>query len=88
MPLHPEELHQSGLDHIAALEARAVQLGAGLGLSGLEEVFGALGDSAGKMPPAEAIREASVAVKRARTGLADPVDADVVVVGAGAVRHH
>jgi uncharacterized protein (DUF885 family) len=65
LPLHPEELHQTGLDHIAALEARAVELGAGLGLSGLAEVFAALRDSAGKLPPAEAIREAAVAVKRA-----------------------
>ena len=65
LPLHPEELHQTGLDHIAALEARAVELGAGLGLSGLDEVFAAVRDSAGKIPPAEAIREAAVAVKRA-----------------------
>jgi uncharacterized protein (DUF885 family) len=65
LPLHPEELHQTGLDHVTALEARAVELGAGLGLSGLDEVFAALRDSAGKMAPAQAIREASVAVKRA-----------------------
>src|SRR5215472_5179210 len=65
LPLHPEELHQTGLDHIAALEARAVALGAGLGLSGLDEVFGALLDSAGKLPPAEAVREATIAVRRA-----------------------
>jgi uncharacterized protein (DUF885 family) len=65
LPLSPEELHQTGLEHIAALEARAVELGGGLGLSGLDEVFGALRDSAGKIPPAEAIREAAIAVKRA-----------------------
>ena len=65
LPLRPEELHQTGLDHIAALEARAVALGAGLGLSGLDEVFGALLDSAGKLPPAEAVREATIAVRRA-----------------------
>ncbi len=65
LPLQPEELHQTGLDHIAALEARAVELGAGLGLSGLDAVLDALRDSAGKMPPEEAIREAAVAVKRA-----------------------
>ena len=56
LPLHPEELHQTGLDQIAALEARAVELGAGLGLSGLDEVFAAVRDSAGKIPPEEAIR--------------------------------
>ena len=51
LPLSAEELHQTGLDHVAALEARAVELGAGLGLSGLDEVFAALRDSAGKIPP-------------------------------------
>jgi len=71
LPLRPEELHQTGLDHIAALEARAVKLGAGLGLSGLDEVFGALRDSAGTMPPADAIREAAVAVQRAEARAAE-----------------
>ena len=71
LPLHPEQLHQTGLDHIAVLEARAVELGAGLGLSGLDEVLGALRDSAGKISPAEAIREAAVAVKRAEARAAE-----------------
>ena len=71
LPLHPEQLHQTGLDHIAALEARAVELGAGLGLSGLDEVLGALRDSAGKISPAEAIREAAVAVRRAEARAAE-----------------
>jgi uncharacterized protein (DUF885 family) len=71
LPLHPEQLHQTGLDHIAALEARAVELGAGLGLSGLDEVFGALRDSAGKISPAEAISEAVVAVRRAEARAAE-----------------
>jgi len=65
LPLRAEQLHQTGLDHIAALESRAVELGAGLGLSGLDAVMDALRDSAGKMPPEQAIREAAVAVKRA-----------------------
>src|SRR6185312_7098862 len=42
LPLSPEELHQTGLDHVAALEARAMEVGAGLGLSGIGEVFAAL----------------------------------------------
>ncbi len=42
-----------------------MELGAGLGLSGLDEVFAVLRDSAGKIPPEEAIRQAAVAVKRA-----------------------
>jgi uncharacterized protein (DUF885 family) len=71
LPLHPEQLHQTGLDHIAALEARAVKLGAGLGLSGLDEVLGALRDSAGKMSPAQAIAEATVAVRRAEARAAE-----------------
>ena len=41
LPLSAEELHQTGLDHVAALEARAVELGKSLGLSGLDEVLAA-----------------------------------------------
>ncbi len=70
LPLSAGELHQTGLDHVAALEARAVELGAGLGLSGLDEVFAALRDSSGKISAEEAMRRAAGAVKRAeaRTG--------------------
>ena len=71
LPLSPEELHQTGLDHIAALEARAVELGAGLGLSGRDEVFAALRNSAGKLPPEEAVRQAVVAVRRAEARAAE-----------------
>ncbi len=67
----PEELHQTGLDQIATLEARAVKLGAGLGLSGLDEVFAALRDSAGKISLPEALRDAAVAVKRAEARAAE-----------------
>jgi len=65
LPLSAGELHQTGLDHVAALEARAVELGAGLGLSGLDEVFAALRDSSGRIPAEEAMRRAAGAVKRA-----------------------
>jgi uncharacterized protein (DUF885 family) len=65
LPRSPRELHQTGLDQVAALEARAVQLGAGLGLSGLDQVFAALRDSAGKITPEEAVRRATAAVRRA-----------------------
>ena len=99
LPLSPEELHQTGLDQIAALEARAVELGAGLGLSGLGEVFAALRDSAGKIPPEEAIRQAAVAVKRAEARAAEffpeplPPPCDVtpmpeVVAVSGAAPHY
>jgi uncharacterized protein (DUF885 family) len=99
LPLRPEELHQTGLDHIAALEARAVELGAGLGLSGLDAVFAALRDSAGKVSPAQAIREARVAVQRAEARAAEffpaplPPPCDVtpmpdVVALSGAAPHY
>ena len=99
LPLSPDELHQTGLDQIAALEARAVKLGAGLGLSGLAEVFAAVRDSAGKIPPEEAIRQAAVAVKRAEARAAEvfpdplPPPCDVtpmpeVVATSGAAPHY
>ncbi len=65
LPLSARDLHQTGLDHVAVLEARAVKLGAGLGLSGRDEVFAALRDSAGKIPPEEAVQRALSAVRRA-----------------------
>jgi len=65
LPLTADELHKTGLDHVAALETRAVKLGAALGLSSLDEVFAALRDSAGKIPPEEAIRRARAIVRRA-----------------------
>jgi uncharacterized protein (DUF885 family) len=65
LPLSPEELHQTGLEHVSALEARAVKVGAGLGLSGLDAVFVGLRTSAGQASPDEAIRRATEAVRRA-----------------------
>jgi uncharacterized protein (DUF885 family) len=65
LPLTAEELHQTGLDHVAALEARAVRLGAGLGLSGRDEVFAAIRASAGTLAPEEAVARAVAAVRRA-----------------------
>jgi uncharacterized protein (DUF885 family) len=65
LPLSAEELHQTGLDHVAALEARAVELGKGLGLSGRDEVLAAIRDSAGKLAPEEAVGRALAAVRRA-----------------------
>jgi uncharacterized protein (DUF885 family) len=65
LPLSARELHQTGLDQIAALEAGAGKLGAGIGLSSLEAVRAALRDSAGQLPAEEALRQAAGAVKRA-----------------------
>ncbi len=71
LPVSAEQLHQTGLDHIASLQARAVELGTGLGLSGLDEVFAALRDSAGKVSAEEAIGQATVAVRRAEARAAE-----------------
>ena len=71
LPLAAAQLHQTGLDHVAALQDRAGQLGAGLGLSGLDQVLGALRDSAGQLPPAEAVRQAVAAVRRAEARAAE-----------------
>jgi uncharacterized protein (DUF885 family) len=65
LPLTAEELHKTGLDHVAALESRAVELGARLGLSGRDAVFAAMRDAAGQISPEEAIRRATQAVRRA-----------------------
>jgi uncharacterized protein (DUF885 family) len=65
LPLSARELHQTGLEHVAALEARAVELGARLGLTGRDEVFAALRESAGKTSPDESVRRALAAVRRA-----------------------
>jgi len=65
LPLSADDLHKTGLDHVAALEARAEELGARLGLSGRDEVFTALREAGGKIPPEEAIRRALAAVRRA-----------------------
>ncbi len=71
LPLTAADLHQTGLDHVAALEDRAERLGAGLGLSGLDQVFAALRDSAGQLPPDEAVRRAVAAVRRAEARAAE-----------------
>jgi uncharacterized protein (DUF885 family) len=99
LPLSPAELHQTGLDHVAALEARAVELGAGLGLAGLDEVFAALRDSSGKIPPQEAVRQAAAAVRRAEASAGEffppplPPPCEVtpmpeVVAASGAAPHY
>ena len=65
LPLSARELHQTGLDHVAALEARAVELGRRLGLSGLAEVMAAIRGAAGQITPDEAVARAVTAVRRA-----------------------
>jgi uncharacterized protein (DUF885 family) len=71
LPLSAEQLHQTGLDQIAALEARAVQLGTDLGLGGLSEVFGAMREASGQVSAEEAMRQAVEAVRRAEARAGD-----------------
>jgi uncharacterized protein (DUF885 family) len=71
LPLSAAELHQTGLDAIAELEARATELGRGLGLNSLEEVRAGLRGSAGQLAPEEALRQAAEAVKRAEARAAE-----------------
>jgi uncharacterized protein (DUF885 family) len=46
LPLTPDELHQTGLDQLAELEARATRLGAAIGLADLDAVRDAIRNSA------------------------------------------
>jgi uncharacterized protein (DUF885 family) len=71
LPLTAQELHQTGLDHVAALEARAVTLGQRLGLSGRDEVLAAIRGSAGKQAPEESVARALAAVRRAEEHAAE-----------------
>src|SRR5262249_36034960 len=68
LPLSPEELHQTGLDHVAALEAQAVEPGAGLGLRGLDEGSAAGGAGAGRIPRGRAGGGAAAGVGGAEAG--------------------
>jgi uncharacterized protein (DUF885 family) len=99
LPLSAADLHQTGLDQVAALEARAVQIGAALGLPGRDEVMAAIRDSAGKMAPEEAIQRALAAIRRAEGQAPEffpaplPAPCDVtpmpdVVALAGAAPHY
>ena len=65
LPLTAEQLHQIGLDHVAALEARAVALGAEMGLGGLDEINDALRASAGQARAEDSIAAAVGAIRRA-----------------------
>jgi uncharacterized protein (DUF885 family) len=65
LPLSADQLHQTGLDQLQALEARATALGADLGLHGLTEVFAAMRESSGQLSAEEAISQAVEAVRRA-----------------------
>ena len=71
LPLTSEQLHRTGLEEIAGLEARALELGASLGLRDLESVYGALRASAGATSPQESMARAEAAVRRAEAAAPD-----------------
>jgi uncharacterized protein (DUF885 family) len=65
LPRTAAQLHQTGLDQIAELEARAIELGREIGLSGLAAVHEALRASSMRQSAAQAIETASAAIRRA-----------------------
>lgn len=65
LPLTPEDLHHTGLDEVGKLEERAVRIGETIGLHGLDAVFSAVRESAGRRPPEEALADAVQAIRRA-----------------------
>lgn len=65
LPLAPEEIHRIGLQEVEALERRALELGATLGLSSLAEIHRAARASSGSRSPADAMVVATAAIRRA-----------------------
>jgi len=65
LPLTADQIHQTGLDQVAALEAHALDLGASVGLPDQKAIHEAQRASAGRRPPEESIRIAIEAVRRA-----------------------
>lgn len=71
LALTAEELHQTGLDHIEVLQARAVELGASIGLDNLVSVYAAIRASSGRSDPEHAMEAARGAVARAEARAGD-----------------
>jgi uncharacterized protein (DUF885 family) len=65
LPLTPDELHETGLEQLAQLEARATELGAAIGLSDLGAVQAAIRASAALVTPEQAMASAREAIRRA-----------------------
>ena len=65
LPLSPQEIHRIGLEELAGLEARALELGASIGLSSLSEIHETLRASSGARAPADAMVAATAAIRRA-----------------------
>jgi uncharacterized protein (DUF885 family) len=65
LPLSADALHRTGLEHIEALEARAMELGAQIGLADLPSIHAALRGSSGQIRAQEAMAKARETVARA-----------------------
>jgi uncharacterized protein (DUF885 family) len=65
LALTPEEIHRIGREELAALEERALELGARLRLGSLQEIHRALRASSGSRPGAEAMVSATAAIRQA-----------------------
>jgi uncharacterized protein (DUF885 family) len=71
LPLTAAQLHQTGLEQIAELEARVIELGREIGLPSLAEVHEALRTSSTDQSAAEAMEAASAAIRRAEARAED-----------------
>jgi uncharacterized protein (DUF885 family) len=71
LPLTAEQLHRIGLEEIATLEDRAVELGARLGLGDLAAVHRALRVASRQLSPREAMDAAVRAIRRAEARVAE-----------------
>jgi uncharacterized protein (DUF885 family) len=75
LDLSADELHDTGLACIAELQARAVELGASIGLADLPAIVAAVRASATDLDPAAALAAARVAVARAEASAAQMMPA-------------
>ena len=65
LPLAPEEIHRIGIEEVAALEERALELGSRLGFKSLPEIYAASRASSALRAPADAMVAATAAIRRA-----------------------
>ncbi len=65
LPVTAEELHRIGVEHVAALEERALELGASLRLADLASIHAAMRAAAAQVDPLDAMAAALGAVRRA-----------------------
>ena len=70
LSLSAGELHQIGLQQVAELEERELELGSSLGLGDLASIHEAIRGSAGQLSPEVSIHLATEAVRRAETAAA------------------